>query len=127
MHVRLSAQVVNFVGPYGFENPVQAARIDQVAVMKFQSAATDLGIFVEMIDSVRVEVGGATDDAVNFVPFSSKSSVRYEPSWPVIPVINARFMICFPIAIRSINRLGLSSAIPLYKMPPWPNIRPYLY
>lgn len=61
--------------------------------MQNQIAIIDLWILIDVIDTLRVKEGATALDAVYHIAFSSSNSARYDPSWPVIPVISATFCV----------------------------------
>ena len=63
-------------------------------------------VLIDVIDAVGIETGGAPFQAMDFVPLASRNSARYEPSWPVIPVMSARG-ICLPLS-HIIEKAGIS-------------------
>src|SRR6266478_762718 len=71
-HVALSAEIVNLIRPYGLNHANEVGRIGQISVVKHQSAALRVGVFVQMVDSIGVERGGSTLDAMDLVTFGQQ-------------------------------------------------------
>jgi len=65
--VGLRPEVVDLVGLDLLENAPEARPVGQVAVVQEQPRAGLVRVDVEVIDPVRVEGAGATDDAVDLV------------------------------------------------------------
>lgn len=63
----LRAQVVDLVGLHLLQDAGEVAGIRQVAVVQHEVLVIDMGIFVDMVDPLGIEKGGAALDAVNFV------------------------------------------------------------
>lgn len=71
----------------------QPRAVSGVSVVHEEPDVPLVPIDVEMIDSARVERRRTANDAVHLIPLLSNSSARYDPSWPVMPVISARVTI----------------------------------
>ena len=67
--VALRAEVVDLVRRGLLDQPVQVARIGQVAVVQEEAFVEQLAVVVEVIDAARVERAGAADDAVYVIAF----------------------------------------------------------
>src|SRR5206468_5032728 len=68
-HMRLGAEVVDFVGLHLTENGIERARIVQVAIEESEPRALFMGILIEMVNAIRIEGRRAADDTVNIVTF----------------------------------------------------------
>jgi len=86
--VALCAEMIDLIRFYVVNQVCQLLPVGQIPIMQEKPCAGLMGILIDMIDPVGIEDTGPTDEAV-----ASKSSAKQEPSWPVIPVINAFFMV----------------------------------
>jgi hypothetical protein len=68
-HVGLGAEVIDFVRLYFLDQAGQVGRVAEVAVVQEHVRRRHMRILVDVVDPLRIERGGATLDAVNFVPF----------------------------------------------------------
>ena len=75
-NMTLRAKVINLIRLKLIEQFHQHHTIGQVAIMQEKLGPKHMRIVVEMINALCVESRTATDDAVNFVPFSRRSSAR---------------------------------------------------
>lgn len=55
------------MGLHVFEDAPQGGAVGQVAVVQEQAGVFVVRVFINMVDAVGVEGGGAADDAVDFV------------------------------------------------------------
>ena len=87
----LCREIVDFVGLHLLDDANEIGRIGQITVMQLETDVLLVRVLVQMIDAIGIEGRRPALDAMNVYPFCSRNSARYAPSWPVIPVINARF------------------------------------
>lgn len=66
-HVGLSRQIVNLVRLDLLNDAYQAGRICQVAVVQDEPAVVDVGVLVQMVDTIGIEERGPSLDAVDLV------------------------------------------------------------
>ncbi len=67
--MRLRAEVVDLVRLDLADDAGQVGGVREIAVMELEAAVLHVGIFVDVIDPLGVEEGGAAFNAVNFVAF----------------------------------------------------------
>ena len=72
LHVRLRAEIVDFVWEGGLDDTAQSGGIGEVCVVKHQSPAAFVRIFVDVVDARGVESRTSADDAVNDVAFGEQ-------------------------------------------------------
>ena len=61
--------MVDLIGSYGPQEPVEVGGIAQVPEVKEQASALAMGVLVDMVDAASIETARTTDQAVHFVPF----------------------------------------------------------
>ena len=83
----LRAEVVDLVRLDLVDQVHQADPVGEVAVVQVQ-----VGLAVEVVDPAAVQRRRAADQAVHLVALAEQQLGEVEPSWPVMPVMNARFM-----------------------------------
>src|SRR6266404_717126 len=66
-HVALRSEVIKLIGRKGVNQIEDPFRAGEIAVMEKKFRTLLVGIFVDVIDALRVEGAGAADDSVNFV------------------------------------------------------------
>jgi len=67
--VRLRGEVVDLVGEDGVEPAAERGGVGEIGVVELHARLVGVvGIDVYVVDALRVEVGGATDQAVHLVP-----------------------------------------------------------
>lgn len=65
----LGPEMINFIGLQLIDQLHEIHRIREVAVVKKQPDAVDMGVLVEVVDPAGVECARAADDPVDFVTF----------------------------------------------------------
>ena len=90
-HVRLSRQMVHFVGLRGIQYVAHARAFARVAVMETQSSAALMRIGVNPIQALGVEGGGSPHDAMDLIPLGQQ---QFRQERPVLPgdTGNQRFL-----------------------------------
>ena len=68
-YVRLRRQIVNFVGPRLLDDPPQAGRVAEIAIVKLQAGGARAVAAPQMVDAARRKARCAAHDAVDFVAF----------------------------------------------------------
>ena len=68
----LGAEVVDLGGLYLAKRAIRGGRIREIAVMEKEARVFVVGIPIEVVDPIRIERAGATNDTVNFVTFFEK-------------------------------------------------------
>ena len=63
----LGREVVDLVGGCAFQNPVEIARVGQVAVVEEKLRAVNFRVFIQMVDPAGVEGGTAPHHLVDDV------------------------------------------------------------
>jgi len=72
-NVRLGGEVVDLVGKDGVEPAAERGGVGEICVVELHARLVGVvGIYVYVIDSLRVEVGGATDQTVHLVALVEK-------------------------------------------------------
>jgi hypothetical protein len=98
----LGTQVVDLVGLHLLDDAGEVAGVAQVAVVQLEAGVVNVRVLVDVVHPLGVERAGAALDAVHDVAFSSRNSARYEPSWPVMPVMRAT------LGVMGVGGLGLA-------------------
>ena len=65
--MRLSAEIVDLVGLYLGDYPGQVGTVCQVSVMQFEALVIGVRVLIDVVNSLGVEQGRPSFDAVNFV------------------------------------------------------------
>ncbi|KAL4388217.1 hypothetical protein GQ457_09G009760 [Hibiscus cannabinus] len=69
-HVGLCGQIVDLVGSDGVEPATKRGSVGEVGVMELHPGLVGVvGVDVDVVDALRIEVRGAADQAVDLVPF----------------------------------------------------------
>ena len=71
-HVRLGAEVVDFVRLHAGQDLAQAGAVHQVAVVQEQAGVGAVRVDVQVLDPAGVERTAAADDAVDLVPLGEQ-------------------------------------------------------
>lgn len=66
-HVRLGAEVVDLVRLHFLQDAGEVGGVGEIAVVELEAGVVDVRVFVDVIDALGVEQGGAALDAVHFV------------------------------------------------------------
>src|SRR5215472_678945 len=69
LDVALGSEVIYFIGVNCFQNPPQSGTVGEIAIMQGQPRTNEMGVMVEMINTIGVEEASAPDQAVHFVAF----------------------------------------------------------
>jgi len=66
--VRLSGEVVDLVGEDGVEPAAEGGGVGEIGVVELHAGLVGVvGIHIDVVDALRVEVRGATDQTVHLV------------------------------------------------------------
>jgi hypothetical protein len=84
--VRLGGEVVDLVGEDGVERLAEGRGVGEVGVVEPQRRARGgghgVGVVVDVVQPLRVEVGGAADEAVHLVPLAEEQLRQVAPVLP---------------------------------------------
>jgi hypothetical protein len=61
--------VIHLIGLQAIDEIGNLFTVGQIAIMEEEACIGVVGIFVDMVNAMRIEGAGATDQTVNFIPF----------------------------------------------------------
>ena len=85
-----------------------------------------MGISVEMVDPSPIKAARAADEAVDLVVLLEENSAKYEPSWPVIPVMRAFLISMLKPHVPTRPQLKRTAKYMLFTLPNGSRMRPVL-
>jgi hypothetical protein len=69
-HMGLGCKVVDFVGVDSVEPTTERRRVREICIMELHSGFMDIvWIYINMVNPLRVEIGGPTNQPMNFIAF----------------------------------------------------------
>jgi hypothetical protein len=68
----LSPQVIHLIRLQVIDQIGDLFTVGEIAIMEEETCIGIVGIFVDMVDAIRIKGARATDQAVNFIPFGQQ-------------------------------------------------------
>jgi hypothetical protein len=63
----LGSEIVDFIGLDGSQDTIEGTGVVEIAIDQVEAPMRDMRIFIDRIDTTRIERTGPTDDAVDLV------------------------------------------------------------